>query len=180
MTKILPRTKFGNPILRKRAKQILPRKVPNQLLRAMFYTMRLVKGVGLAAPQVNKSWRLAVIEIKKSKIRPEIIPLKKTVIINPQITRRSKELLRDWEGCLSLPKIRGLVPRHRDITVRFLDRLGKKQIVKLSGFQARVFQHEIDHLKGILYIDRMENLKTLMTEDEFRKRVIKKKGLKSK
>ncbi len=178
--KILPRTKFGNPILRQRARRISPRKVSNQLLKTMFYTMRQVSGVGLAAPQVNKSWQLAVIEIKKSKIRPEIIPLKKTVVINPEITRRSKKLLKDWEGCLSLPKIRGLVPRHKDVTVRFLDSFGKKQVVRLSGFQARVFQHEIDHLKGILYIDRMDDMKTLITEDEFRKRVIKKSGLKSK
>ncbi len=176
--RILPRTKFGNPILRKKT-QSVSKKVSDKFIQSMFYTMKRANGVGLAAPQVNKPWRLAVIEIKKTKTRPEIEPLGKTVIINPRIINHSKEVVNDWEGCLSLPGIRGLVPRYKLITVTFTDTIGEKNILKLTGFQARVFQHEIDHLDGVLYIDRMRDLKTLMTLEEFKKRVLKK-GLKSK
>ena len=176
--RILPRTKFGNPILREKAHPV-SKKVSVQFIKSMFYTMKRANGVGLAAPQVNKSWRLAVVEIKKTKTRPEVEPLGKTVIINPQIFNPSKEMVNDWEGCLSLPGIRGSVPRHKKITVKFTDNAGGKHILRLTGFQARVFQHEIDHLNGVLYIDRMRDLKTLMTSDEFKKRVLKK-GLKSK
>ena len=176
--RILPRTKFGNPILREKAHPVF-KKVSVQFIQSMFYTMKRANGVGLAAPQVNKPWRLAVIEIKKTKTRPEIKPLEKTVIINPRILNRSKETVNDWEGCLSLPGIRGSVPRYKKITVEFTDNVGGKHTLRLTGFQARVFQHEIDHLDGVLYIDHMRDLKTLMTLDEFKKRVLKK-GLKSK
>ena len=151
-----------------------------KLIQQMFYTMKRAGGVGLASPQINKPLQMFVVEIKKSKIRPEVKPLKKTIVVNPKITSYSKKLANDWEGCLSLPAIRGLVPRYTDIIVEFYNQLGKKQIMKLSGFQARVFQHEIDHLNGILYIDKMNDLKTLMTVDEFKKRILKKSALKSK
>ena len=141
--------------------------------------MRRVGGVGLAAPQINRSIQLAVIEIKKSDIRPDVIPLKTTVIINPEITSYSKEENNDWEGCLSFPGVRGLVPRAKAITVKYLDEFGKAYILKLKGFQARVFQHEIDHLNGIVYVNRMEDMRTLMTFDEFKQRILKK-DLKSK
>ena len=145
----------------------------------MFYTMRLVKGVGLAAPQINQPYQFAVIAIKKNKIRPDVMPLSPTVIVNPRITTFSKKRGYDWEGCLSLPGIRGLVPRHESIVVHYINESGKKIKMKLSGFQARVFQHEIDHLNGILYVDRMSDMKTLMTFQEFKKRILGK-GLKSK
>lgn len=177
--KILPRTQFGDPILRGKARALPKGKVSAEFVRSMFYTMRRAGGVGLAAPQVNKPWQLAVIEIKKSKVRPEVVPLKKTVIVNPRITARSREMLKDWEGCLSLPRVRGLVPRHKEVAVAFADQNGKTRTLRLTGFQARVFQHEIDHLNGVLYIDRMQDMKTLITLDEFKKRILKN-GLKSK
>lgn len=141
--------------------------------------MRRVGGVGLAAPQVGESLQLAVIEIKKTPIRPEVLPLAPTVIINPEILTVSREKISDWEGCLSFPNVRGLVPRHKSITVRYYDLSGQRHIVKLNGFQARVFQHEIDHLNGVVYVDRIEDAKSLMTLKEFKRRVLGK-GLKSK
>ena len=176
--KTLRRTKFGNPILRKKTQQIS--KIPSDaFIKSMFYTMKRANGVGLAAPQVGKSWSIAVIEIKKTKVRPNIKPFQKTVIINPLISKRSAKMEKDWEGCLSFPSVRGLVPRHQSITVTFINEKGKKYVLKLTGFQARVFQHEIDHLNGILYIDRMRDIKTLMTMAEFEKRILKT-GLKSR
>lgn len=181
--KRLPRTQFGDPILRKKAKQV-PLKMfgsrsLEKLINEMFFTMRRVGGVGLAAPQIGESIKLAVIEIKKTPIRPEVVPLAPTVIINPEIITVSKEKLNDWEGCLSFPNVRGLTLRHKNITVKYHDQSGKKHVVKLSGFQARVFQHEIDHLNGTVYVDRMQDMQSLMTIREFKQRILGK-GPKSK
>jgi len=181
--KRLPRTQFGNPILRKRAKKVTSKLLGSrslkQLIKEMFFTMRRVGGVGLAAPQIGKSLQLAVIEIKKTPARPEVIPLAPTVVTNPDILAVSKDRLNDWEGCLSFPNVRGLVPRHKNMTVKYFDQFGKRHVVKLSGFQARVFQHEIDHLNGTVYVDRMQDAQSLMTFREFKKHVLGK-GLKSK
>jgi peptide deformylase len=151
-----------------------------KLIQKMFFTMRRVGGVGLAAPQIGKSIQLAVIEITKTGLRPGVVPLGPTVIVNPVIVRRSKELVADWEGCLSFPGARGLVRRSKKITVAFLDRDGKKKTAELKGFQARVFQHEIDHLNGTVYVDRMADMTSLMTTGEFRERVLGRGPLRSK
>ena len=181
--KRLPRTQFGNPILRKKAKKVSPKLFSSrslkQLIKEMFFTMRRVGGVGLAAPQVGKPLQLAVIEIKKTPTRPEVVPLAPTIIINPEILAISKEKINDWEGCLSLPNVRGLVPRHKGVTIKYSDQSGERHVVKLRGFQARVFQHEIDHLDGTVYVDRMQDMQSLMTSKEFKVRILGK-GLKSK
>lgn len=180
--KILPRTQFGDPILRKKAKKVPKAKVKDpkfqQLIRRMFFTMYR-HGVGLAAPQVGVSLQLAVVGLKYNSLRPLVKEIPPAVIINPDIIYRSKETENDWEGCLSLPGVRGLVPRHKKIKVRYIDERGAEHTVTVKGFHARVLQHEIDHLNGILYVDRMRDMKTLITTDEFRKRVAKK-GLKSR
>lgn len=181
--KRLPRTQFGNPILRKKAKKVstklLGSRFLKQLIKEMFFTIRRVGGVGLAAPQVGRSLQLAVIEIKKTPTRPKVIPLAPTVVINPEILTASKKRMNDWEGCLSFPNVRGLVPRYKSITVKYFDQSGKRYVVILEGFQARVFQHEIDHLSGTVYVDRMQDTQSLMTFKEFKERVLGK-GLKSK
>ena len=181
--KRLRRTYFGNPLLREKAKRVGLRSIKTpafqKLIEEMFFTMRRVGGVGLAAPQIGKSLQLAVIEIRKSAVRPDIVPLPPTVIINPKIETVSKTKQSDWEGCLSLPSVRGLVPRHKRITVSYFDEAGKKQVMTFSGFRARVFQHEIDHLNGLLYVDRMPDMRTLMTANEFKGRILKR-GLKSR
>lgn len=171
-------TEWGNPILRREAKKI-PLKSLNtasfkKLTEQMVFTLRKVKGVGLAAPQINKSIQFAVIEIKKSDKRSGGTGLGSIIVVNPKITFYSKEKVDDWEGCLSFPNVRGLVPRAKAIKVRYYDKTGRIQIRELQGFQARVFQHEIDHLNGVVYIDRMKDMKTLMTLGEFEKRVLKK------
>jgi peptide deformylase len=175
--KILPRTQFGNPILRKKAEPVPLKFLKTQQFRRfiedMFFTMYDAEGVGLAAPQVGVPYQLAVIEIRKTKMRPRIKPFPPTIIVNPKILLRSKETSSGWEGCLSFEGVRGLVPRSRKITVSCYNPAGEKKILELSGFPARVFQHEIDHLNGIVYVDRMKDMKTLITVEEFRKRVLK-------
>lgn len=182
--KLLHKTQFGDPILRKKAEMVSLQKIKTkqfrQLIENMFFTMRKSKGVGLAAPQINKPWQLAVIEIKQTKVRPHVKSLAPHVLINPKILTYSKKILNDWEGCLSLGDVRGLVPRSAEVTISYYDELGKLQTKRLKGFQARVFQHEIDHLNGIVYVDRMKNMKTIMTAKEFKKRVVGKTGLKSR
>lgn len=176
--RVLPRTKFGNPILRKKAKSVPVKtiRMPSfqRLINQMFFTMKWI-GVGLAAPQIGKSIQSAVIEVKPIRLRPNVVPFPKTVIVNPKITQYSKKQILDWEGCLSLPGVRGMVPRAESIKVKYLDEKGKPHSETIKGFPARVFQHEIDHLNGLVYVDRMKDMKTLMTESEYKERVLKKK-----
>lgn len=172
--KTLKRTQFGNPILRNRARKITAAEVRKSsfktLVKRMFFTMRRINGVGLAAPQIGKPIQLAVAEIRKTKTRSAVRPLKPTVIINPRIISHSKEINYYWEGCLSFDGARGLVPRYSKVKVSYLDENFKKKTGEFAGYQARVFQHEIDHLNGTVYIERMTNMKDLITLDEFNKR----------
>lgn len=172
--KTFPRTQFGDPILRMKAKPVplalLKKPGFPKLLRDMFHTMRRADGIGLAAPQIGLSYQLAVIQLAPTEHRKTLKAGEKIVLINPKILRASKEKANDWEGCLSLDGVRGKVPRHKKITVRYADERGVIHTRAVSGFLARVFQHEIDHLQGTLYVDRMENMKTLSTVAEFRKR----------
>ena len=150
-----------NPILRKKAKAIGDPNTPavQQLITDMIETMREAPGVGLAAPQVAVSQRIAVVEFAEPL--PEDAPSdaqlpepKLYVIVNPEITDRSEEMVNGTEGCLSLPGYAGDVLRHKAITVKALNRKGKQVKIKAQGWLARIFQHEIDHLDGVLFIDK--------------------------
>ncbi|GMU74245.1 MAG: peptide deformylase [Candidatus Campbellbacteria bacterium] len=176
---VLPRTEFGNPVLRKKAKRVSPgflktRKFKD-LIQRMIYTMRRVGGVGLAAPQIDVSLAIAVMEMHPTPTRPKLPHKGPIVIVNPKITRFSNKKVPDWEGCLSLKGVRGSVPRSESITVSYTNEQGKRITEKASGLWARIFQHEIDHLNGVVYVDRMKDMKTLMTFSEFKKRILKKK-----
>jgi peptide deformylase len=149
-----------NPALRRKAKALDTPNLPavQQLIEDMIETVRDAPGVGLAAPQVAVSQRLAVIEYAEL---PENAPEdaeppepKLYVIVNPEIVDRSQEMVEGTEGCLSLPGYAGTVMRHQAVTVKALNRRGKPIKIKARGWLARIFQHEIDHLDGILYIDR--------------------------
>lgn len=126
------------------------------LVDDMIETMRQAPGVGLAAPQVGESTRLIVVEYgdeENSELPPRLY-----VMANPEITRASQETVLGTEGCLSIPGIQGDVERFESITVKGLNRQGKPMTVKAKGWLARIFQHEIDHLDGILFVDRAEKL----------------------
>ena len=126
------------------------------LVDDMVETMRQAPGVGLAAPQVNESLRLIVIEFGNED--NEETPPKLYIVVNPEITRSSKDTLVGTEGCLSIPGIQGDVERMAAVTVKGLNRHGKPITIKAKGWLARIFQHEIDHLDGILFVDRAEKI----------------------
>jgi peptide deformylase len=132
----------------------------------MVETMHEYDGVGLAGPQVHVGLRVAVLEVPASDERTrEAVPL--TVLVNPVVTPLGEERNRGWEGCLSIPDLRGVVPRWNGVRLAALDRRGRPYEVEAKGFFARVIQHECDHLEGSVYLDRMEGLRTLSFLREF-------------
>jgi|SRR5579872_352409 len=152
----------GHPTLRKVAKKVDESEIRQpafqQLIDDMFYTMYEAPGIGLAAPQVDVSKRLIVIDLQNEESQPY-------VFINPKITASEGEV-DSIEGCLSVPGMVGDVKRYAQITVSGLDRHGRRQRVTATGLLARCFQHEIDHLDGVLYIDKATNIRPAVTEAE--------------
>jgi len=135
----------------------------------MLDTMREYHGVGLAAPQVHEGLRLfvAVLDSGDDDDDAEREPPEPIAIINPEITVVDPTVVEDWEGCLSIPDIRGRVPRAREIKVRALDRQGGRIELRAHGFPARVVLHETDHLDGVLFFDRMKSFESLTFLDEY-------------
>jgi peptide deformylase len=168
---ILKVARMGHPVLRARARAIDLSAIGSpriqQLIDDMFETMREYQGVGLAAPQVHESLRLFVAGFAPEDEGEERSQVPMMALINPEITPIGSETVEDWEGCLSIPDIRGRVPRARSIVVRAYDRHGKRIELKASGFTARVIQHETDHLDGVLFFDRMTSFESLTFLDEF-------------
>jgi peptide deformylase len=175
---ILKVARMGHPVLRATARPVHPSEIRTpaiqQLIDDMFDTMKEYQGVGLAAPQVHEGLRIFVAgfpprpgseEDDESREDGEDVPL--MAVINPEIEVVSRDVVEDWEGCLSIPDIRGRVPRARQIRLRAFDRTGKKVELAASGFTARVIQHETDHLDGILFFDRMKTFQSLTFLDEF-------------
>jgi peptide deformylase len=168
---ILKVARLGHPVVRTPARDLLPDELGSpeiqRLIDDMKETMHEYEGVGLAAPQIHVSLRLAVIEVQASDERAqEAVPF--TVLANPVLTLLGTETLRGWEGCLSIPDLRGLVPRSARVRLEALDREGRPYTVEAEGFFARVIQHECDHLDGGVYLDRMEDLRSLSFYKEFR------------
>jgi peptide deformylase len=172
---ILKVAQMGHPVLRARAKAVDPADITSPpiqtLIDSMFETMQEYQGVGLAAPQVHESLRLFVAGFPPRR-GPEDeedeeprVPL--MALINPEITIVGTATADDWEGCLSIPDVRGKVPRALQIDVRAYDRRGRKITVHAKGFTARVIQHETDHLDGVLFFDRMKSLETLTFLEEY-------------
>ena len=170
---ILKVARMGHPVLRARARPVDPSQIGSpriqQLIDDMFETMQEYQGVGLAAPQIHESLRLFVAGFSPDDEEGEQstrgVPM--MALVNPEITPIGDEIVEDWEGCLSIPDIRGRVPRSRQISVRAYDRRGKRIELKAGGFTARVIQHETDHLDGVLFFDRMRSFQTLTFLDEF-------------
>ena len=161
---ILKVARIGHPVVRTAAQPVPAAEIASpafqRLVDDMVATMHEYEGVGLAAPQVHVSLRLAVIEVPASDERSiEAVPL--TVLVNPVVTPVGEERLTAWEGCLSVPGLRGMVPRFARARLEARDRDGRPYIADASGFFARVIQHECDHLDGRVYLDRMDDLRTL-------------------
>jgi peptide deformylase len=162
--------RMGHPVLRQVARPLseseLTSSTISELVRDMVETLHHAGGIGLAAPQVNESTRLAIIEIPGGSTRyGEIQSVPLTVFVNPEIELFESEQAGYWEGCLSIPGLRGFVQRPQHIRVRALDLAGVPFEMELQGFLATVFQHEFDHLDGILYVDRLKHSSMLVFED---------------
>jgi peptide deformylase len=132
-------------------------------------TAASANGVGMAAPQVSQPYRLLIIASRPSPRYPHAPLMEPTAMLNPRLVDRSSEIVKDWEGCLSIPGIRGLVPRYQSLEIEYTDRDGKLQHQELTDFVARIFQHEFDHLNGLVYLDRIESTHDLMTEQEYQR-----------
>ena len=161
--------RMGHPILRQVARELSKKEIlaleTRALVRDLVETMEEYGGIGIAAPQVHESVAVAIIDFQEDHPRyrketsaetEEKEPLPLTVIINPKITVLDETKQSFWEGCLSVPEIRGLVKRPRKVRVDFLDLEAKPQSITVEGFLATVFQHELDHLFGTIFVDRIE------------------------
>ena len=163
---ILKVARMGHPVLRKRAEPLDPREIGTpriqRLIDDMFETMHDSRGIGLAGPQVHESVRLFVagVDDPDGGMPP-------VVVINPEITPAGPAVEEDWEGCLSIPDIRGRVPRATKIRLRALDRHGRPLALTADGYPARVLQHETDHLDGVLFFDRMTSFETITFLEEY-------------
>ncbi|CAB1276422.1 peptide deformylase [Candidatus Nitrosacidococcus tergens] len=162
--------KMGNPILKEIAQPItrFNHKDLVQLIEDMFETMAIYNGAGLAAPQIGISLRIVIFGGEVSSRYPESDLITRTVLINPVIEYLGKDMEDGWEGCLSVPGLRGLVPRYLNIRYHGYDQKGNKITREVTGFHARVVQHECDHLDGILYPQRMKDFTHFGFEDELR------------
>ncbi|UCE88858.1 MAG: peptide deformylase [Pseudomonadota bacterium] len=138
----------------------------DMLIKDMFDTMDAMKGAGLAAPQIGVSLRVVIFGVEANPRYPDVEPVPTTVLIHPQITVLGEETQEDWEGCLSVPGLRGMVPRWNRIRYDGADIKGKPLECEVSGFHARVVQHEVDHLDGILYPERIRDMRTFGFERE--------------
>jgi len=176
---ILPIVQAGEPVLRKAARPLRPNEIRSreirELIQQMKETMYAAPGVGLAAPQIGQGIQLAVIEDRQEYIKDwtqeQLAERERKstpfhVIINPRITLLGEERVEAFEGCLSLANLMALTPRARRVRVECTDEKGGARVIEASGWYARILQHEIDHLKGTMYVDHMYP-RTLMTVENF-------------
>ncbi|MEM8930153.1 MAG: peptide deformylase [Acidobacteriota bacterium] len=164
-----PIVRLGHPALRTPAEPVdlgtLGSPETQALIDDLFETMTAADGVGLAAPQVGIEQQLfvyAAIDPERADEEPEL-----KVLVNPGIEPVAGEMVYDWEGCLSIPDLRGLVPRHATVQVYAHDRHGRRLVERVEGYEARIVQHEFDHLNGIVFLDRMRDLRSLAYAEEW-------------
>jgi peptide deformylase len=170
---ILKVARLGHPVLRKPALPVPQKAIGSadvqRLIDDMIETMREYNGAGLAAPQVHALRQICVIEVAENPRYPDAPAIPLTVLVNPVVTPLTEEMDEGWEGCLSIPDMRGIVPRYTAVRLEALDRDGRKIDTVAKEFFARVIQHETDHLHGIVYVDRMRDLSTLTHLAEWNK-----------
>jgi len=168
---ILKVARMGHPVLRTKARPLDQREIKSagvqRLIDDMIETMDEYRGVGLAAPQVHEGVRLFVAVLSAGAAGESEENIEPVVLINPEITRIANDIVEDWEGCLSIPEIRGRVPRAREIKVQAIDRNGDRLEIEAHDFPARVIQHEADHLEGVLFVDRMRSFESLTFLEEY-------------
>lgn len=172
---LLQVAQLGQPLLRKSAKKIAKAKDPfvQKLISDLVATVMDVDGVGISAPQVFQPFRLFILASHPNPRYPHAPKMKPTAVINPRIISLSKTKAKDWEGCLSLPGLRALIPRSTRIKVEYTTKTGDKVQKEYKDFIARIFQHEYDHLDGLVFLDRVQSNKEIIMEKEYQK-IIKK------
>ena len=189
MSKILKAARFGNPVLRQVARRLEANEIRSERIRTLIenmrYTLKSKKyGVGMAAPQIGVSVALSIISIKPTPARPHLEPFD-MAIFNPEIVEVYGRKVQMWEGCISCgtgkDTLFAKVPRYKKIKLRWLDEQGEQHEEVLDSFVAHVAQHEVDHLNGIIFVDRVKDTSTYMMADEYRKRIVepmRKTGIK--
>lgn len=140
-----------------------------RLIDDLLVTAAAKNGVGIAAPQVAQGLQLFIVASRPNPRYPDAPSMEPTAMINPQILSHSDDRVKGWEGCLSVPGQRGLVPRYREIEIMYQDRHGQEHQQHLQDFVARIFQHEYDHLQGKLFLDRVEHPGDILSEVEYQK-----------
>lgn len=170
---VLDIVRIGEPVLRAVAEPVDESQLATpgfqRFLDDLIETMRAANGAGLAAPQVGVSRRVFCVEVHDNPRYPYKPDLDLRVLVNPELRVLSGETLTSWEGCLSIPDLRGALPRALEVEVSYLDRDGRRVTEEIRGLSAVTFQHEQDHLDGILFVDRVEDTRTLTTWDAFRR-----------
>jgi peptide deformylase len=179
---LLQVAQLGQPVLRKKAPEVKDVKDQDvqRLIDDLIATVMDVDGVGISAPQVYRPLRLFIVASHPSPRYPNAPKMKPTAIINPKIISASKKKTKDWEGCLSVPGVRGFVPRYKSIFVEYTTKNGRRRKRKFEDFIARIFQHEHDHLEGLVFLDRLESTKDIISEKEYQRRIKIKKKAKDK
>ncbi len=162
---------LGDSVLRLQAKRIedIDSGAIATIIKEMLDILFESNGVGLAAPQISESVCIVIVASRPSQRYPKAPEMEPVVMLNPRFEVLSQMMKKDWEGCLSIPGIRALVPRFEKIKITYLDRQGEQQEWIVDDFIARIFQHEYDHLEGLVYLDRVENNRDIISESEFQK-----------
>lgn len=170
---VLDIVRIGEPVLRAVAEPVDESQLATpgfqRFLDDLVETMRAANGAGLAAPQVGVSKRVFCVEVHDNPRYPYKPDLDLRVLVNPELRVLSDETFTSWEGCLSIPDLRGALPRALEVEVSYLDRDGSRVTEEIRGLSAVTFQHEQDHLDGILFVDRVEDTRALATWDVFRR-----------
>jgi peptide deformylase len=171
MARLLQIAEIGHPVLREKALPVNDVRSPDiqSLIDDMLATLEDLDGAGIAAPQVYESHRMIVVASRPSPRYPDAPELAPEVMVNPELVWSSDTTEKGWEACLSVPGLRALVPRSKSIRVRYTTRDGKPKAQEFSDFVARVFLHEFDHLDGLVYLDRVESNRDIISEKEYQK-----------
>jgi peptide deformylase len=170
---VLDIVRIGEPVLRLVADPVGADELATpgfqRFLDDLVETMRAANGAGLAAPQVGVARRVFCVEVRDNPRYPYKPDLDLRVLVNPELRVLSDETFMSYEGCLSIPDLRGLLPRALEVEVAYTDREGRRVVEEVRGLSAGTFQHEQDHLDGVLFVDRVEDTRTLTTWDGFRR-----------
>ncbi len=168
--------KIGTPSLRERSRELTEAELVDPALAALvedlFETMQAAGGVGLAAPQIGENVRTVVLDVQPNARYPHIEAAGRLVLVNPVLTPLTAAREEDWEGCLSVDNLRGRVPRWKDLAVNYRLPGGERRSMEAHGFLARAIQHECDHLDGILWVDRLEDTRSITQLAEFQRYVL--------